>query len=478
MRNSTITYQKPDLVRIDYIFGDRGILTRVSGIISVTVDPLAAKQVTQATGTRSAALGGNADRSAIVPGNNNDIRQQFGDRQTHITNNFFLGEAKDIPRLDPLMVILEQINLEILQQIYKESLPVDAKLSMVQPVDIDRYQMVKNLQDFRQLSIFIDRLIENDLIPTGYRSVLQLLDFPKSSGSNPIKSRNNRVLESYLSIAIRPSSIPDRFFVNGWLIADSSIKDNSQRFYSLDPIPQSGGEATDRGIACGLDAIPKVLNNFLELGLQQLKGKKHELTIEIFLPMSCLCADVDRWRIDDLYAEIPVGTKYRTIVRSSDRLEERYLHRRWSDWCGNWDRIAKAGHLTPNCDDFETLAQFTGCNWKRVVNNLSQKLGLKLTCGLESEHKLELFRAILNAATPIAIWVRCDLPDLNIAAELDVLITESHLFGLSAAVLKKRQKADEQERSEQHLGAHLAMLWEDPGRLTPDAMEWLLTPGQ
>jgi hypothetical protein len=444
----------------------------VSGIISVTVNPLAAKQVTKATGTGSAAIGGNADKSAIVPGNNNDTYQQFGDRQTHITNNFYLGEAKDIPPLDVIVVILDQINLEILQQIYRESLPADAKLSMMQPTDIDRPQMVSNLQDFRQLPTFIDRLIENDRIPAETRKGLELLNLPRSSGANPVKSSKSRVLESYLSIAIRPSSTPDRFFVNGWLIPDSSIKDNSQRFHPLDL------DESDKGIACGLDEIPNVLNNFLDLSLQQLKGKQHELTIEIFLPMSCLCADVDRWKIDDLYAETPVGSRYRTIVRSSDRLEDRYLNKRWSDWCGNWDRITKAGHLIPNCDDFETLDPFTDCNWKRVVNNLSQKLGLKLTCGLESEHKLDLFRAILNAATPIAIWVRCDLPDLDLAAELDALIADSHLFGLSAAVMRKRQQADEEERSEQHLGAHLAMLWEDPGRLTPDAMEWLLTPGQ
>jgi hypothetical protein len=437
----------------------------VSGIISVTVDPQAAKQVTQATGTGSAAIGGNANKSALVPGNNNDVCI------INTTNNFYLGESKDIPPLDVIVVILDQINLEILQQIYRESLPADAKLSIVQPEDIDRPQMVSNLQDFRQLPTFIDRLIGDDRIPAETWPILEFLN-PQSSGANPVKSSNNRVLESYLSIAIRPSSIADRFFVNGWLIADNSIKDNSQRFYPLDL------DESDRGIACGLDEIPKVLNNLLELGLQQLKGKRHELTIEIFLPMSCLCADVDRWMIFDLYDEIPVGTRYRTIVRSSDRLEKKYLYRYWNDWDRNWDRITKAGHLTPNCDDFETLVRFTDCNWKRVVNNLSQKLGLKLTCGLESEHKRHLFTAILNAATPIAIWVRCDLPDLDLAAELDALITESHLFGLSAAVMRKRQQADEEERSEQHLGAHLAMLWEDPGRLTPDAMEWLLTPGQ
>ncbi len=251
----------------------------------MTVDPLAAKQVTQATGTGSVALGGNADKSTIVTGNNNDTYQQFGDRPTNITNNFFLGETKDIPQLDTIVVILEQINLEILQQTYRESLPADAKLSMMQPEDIDRHQMVSNLHDFRQLPTFIDRLIENDRIPIENRRVLQLLDFPRSSGSNPVKSSKDRVLESYFSIAIRPSSIADRFFVNGWLIADSSIKDNSQRFYplDLDPIPQSGGYCTgkrsatanDKGIACGLDEIPKILNNFLELGLQQLDKGNH-----------------------------------------------------------------------------------------------------------------------------------------------------------------------------------------------------------
>jgi hypothetical protein len=108
----------------------------VSGILSVTVDPQAAKQVTQATGTGSAALGGNADKTAIVPGNNNDVRV------INTTNNFYLGEAKDIPPLDVIVVILDQINLEILQQIYRESLPADARLSMVQSADIDRPQMV------------------------------------------------------------------------------------------------------------------------------------------------------------------------------------------------------------------------------------------------------------------------------------------------------------------------------------------------
>jgi vWA-MoxR associated protein C-terminal domain len=322
----------------------------------------------------------------------------------------------------------------------------------------------------QQLSRFVGDLIGNELIPQEIRDKLNQT-FPQWSESNPVESIKDSVLEPYLSIVVRLSSIPDRFLVNAWLIPDSKVKDHSQRFHPLDL------DESSKGITCGLEEVPALLDKFLDLSLKHLKGQD-ELAIEIFLPMSCLCADVDRWMVADLYDSIPVGTRYRTVVRSSDRLEERYLARRMKPWRDNWERITKAGHLKPNCDDFETLDQFTDCNWKRVANNLSQKLGLKLTCGLDSEHKQDLFRAILNAATPIAIWVRCDLPDLDLAVELDSLITDSHLWELSAAVLRKRQQADEEDQSEQHLGAHLAMLWEDPGRLTPDAMKWLLSPGQ
>jgi vWA-MoxR associated protein C-terminal domain len=481
----------------------------VYGIVSVTVDPsklqsildqleagnplksenleilvagLATKQVIMATGKSAIALGTSADNATITSGDRNivipkeiaeaiqakiggNIDLHSGDRT--VVNNYFFNLSADATEknnrsLQQLHILLEEVSPEIVQQAYQKSLPFDANLW-----GIREEARIFNSQ---QLSKFVGDLIGNELIPQEIRDKLNQT-FPQWSGFNPVESIKNSGSEPYLSIVIRLSSIPNRFLVNAWLIPDSTVKDRSKRFRPLDL------DESSKGITCGLEEVPALLDKFLDQSLKYLKGQD-ELTIEIFLPMNCLCTDVDRWMIADLYDEIPVGTRYHTIVRSSDRLEERYLARRMKPWQNNWDRITKSGHLNPNCDDFETLDRFTDCNWKRVVNNLSQKLGLKLTCGLESEHKLDLFRAILTAATPFAIWVRCDLPDLDLAAELDALIAESHLLGLSAAVMRKRQQADEEERSEQHLGAHLAMLWEDPGRLTPDAMEWLLTPGQ
>jgi vWA-MoxR associated protein C-terminal domain len=442
---------------------------------------LASKKVTMATAKGSIAIGGSADGATLISGDRNisitkelaqDIEEKAagridihsGDRT--VVNNYFFNVSADAAEKNnrlsqQLDLLLAGVNPDIVQQAYQKSLPFDAS---VWDREGDRRF------NSQQLSRFVGDLIGNELIPQEIRDKLNQT-FPQWSESNPVESIKDSVLDPYLSIVVRLSSIPDRFLVNAWLIPDSTVKDHSQRFHPLDL------DESSKGITCDLEEVPALLDKFLDLSLKHLKGQD-ELTIEIFLPTSCLCVDVDRWMVADLYDSIPVGTRYRTVIRSSDRLEERYLARRMKSWRDNWERITKAGHLKPNCDDFETLDRFTDCNWKRVVNNLSQKLGLKLTCGLASEHKQDLFRAILNAATPIAIWVRCDLPDLDLAVELDTLITDSHLFGLSAAVLRKRQQADEEEQSEQHLGAHLAMLWEDPGRLTPDAMKWLLSPGQ
>jgi vWA-MoxR associated protein C-terminal domain len=442
---------------------------------------LASKQVTMATGKGSIAIGGSADGATLISGDRNinitkELAQAIqekvpGNIDIHsgnrtVVNNYFFNVSADAAEKNnrlsqQLDLLLAGVNPEIVQQAYQKSLPFDAS---VWDREGDRRF------NSQQLSRFVADLIGNELIPQEIRDKLNQT-FPQWSESNPVESIKDSVLEPYLSIVVRLSSIPDRFLVNAWLIPDSKVKDHSRRFHPLDL------DESSKGITCGLEEVPALLDKFLDLSLKHLKGQD-ELTIEIFLPMSCLCADVDRWIVADLYDSIPVGTRYRTVVRSSDRLEERYLVHRLKPWRDNWERITQAGHLKPNCDDFETLDRFTDCNWKRVANNLSQKLGLKLTCGLASEHKQDLFRAILNAATPIAIWVRCDLPDVDLAVELDTLITDSHLFGLSAAVLRKRQQADEEEQSEQYLGAHLAMLWEDPGRLTPDAMKWLLSPGQ
>jgi hypothetical protein len=457
--------------------------------LQILVAALTAKQITMATGERSIALCGSADGAIITSGDRNivippeltrliqdkmggHIDFHSGDRNTNIYCYFFgdrdliLAEQKKLPKL---IEILESIDLEILKQIYRETLTIDAELSAGSSTNIDRGSIVAELHNLRLIPTFINHLIDDDRLPKEDREALEPI-FPRSSLTKSIQSNRSRILESYLSIVIRPSATnSNEFLVNGWLTTDNT-EDSS--FYALDL------DATAKGLTYNLNEMPEILNKFLDLSLEKLKGRTFKLTIEIFLPMDLLGTDVDRWIIIDL-GKVPVGIRYRTIVRASDRLEQRYLLKRWSDWKTKWERIKALGNSPPHVNDFESIDCCKSCNWKRVTNNLSStKLGLKLTSGLVAEHKLEFFKAILRAATPIAVWVRCDLPNLDLKAEIDDLIAGSSLFELSAAVLRKRQQADEEDPPEVHLGAHLVMLWEDPHRLTPDVKSWLSTPGQ
>jgi vWA-MoxR associated protein C-terminal domain len=468
----------------------------VSGIISVTVDPsklqsildrleagnplksedleilvagLATRQVIMATGKSAIALGTSADGATISSGDRNiiipkeiaeaiqekiggNIDLHSGDRHITINNTFLSIHADSVKKNNWLQqqinLILKDVDPKIIQQAYKQSLPLDSHL----------WERSNNDLIFNdlQLPLLIKNLIENDLVPQNKKDELNKIS-PQSNRSTSAKSVENNALDSYLSIVIRSVQSSDKLFsIDAWSIADSTSVDSSQQPHPLDI------DSIGKGEYCALDDMPKVLNDFLKSALEHLDGKIYNLTIEIFLPMKLLCMDIDRWLVSDLDDEIPIGTRYRTIVRSSDRLNRRYLTQRWSQWNLNWDRVKTCGHLKPNCDDFETIDHFVDRDWQESIDNLYQeKLGLKLTCGLEAEHKQDLFNAIHLAATPIAIWVRCNLPNLDLATEIDDLITGNTLFGLSVAVLRKRQQA----RSDQHLGRHLAMLWEDPAQL-------------
>ncbi len=429
-----------------------------------------------------------------------EVKQDIGDKQTTNTSggdaaggdldkstqvfNFFLlggnsvgsGVSQSLPLLSQLLGQLNDLNP--IRQAYRDALPADAALS--RPEAANYGDMVAQLQEFRKLPEFIQRLVQDEQIPPAIRGQLkdatqQLSQTEGWQQAMVASTATPKILQSYLQIVLRPDRSANAFVINGWLIPDDSVLDAAKRFQPLDI------EEQRKGAACQLSEIPAVLDQFLNLSLSQLTGKRYDLTIEVFLPLDYLCTGVDGWKLTDSFFEddsYVIGTKYRVIVRSHERLEPKYLTLYWNQWSANWDRVKACGHTVPNDSDFEHLSNLESCNWKRVVNNLTQKLGLKLTCGLVEVHKKELFTSILKAAAPIALWARCNCDHWDQVAEMDELLLAGPLLALSEMVWKKRQDADLAEQPADHLGSHLALLWEDPYRLTPDALAQLQPPGK
>jgi hypothetical protein len=187
--------------------------------------------------------------------------------------------------------------------------------------------------------------------------------------------------------------------------------------------------------------------------------------------------EIDRWKISDPVDEdMTLGIKYPIRLRSLERLDLRYLDHYLSQWRESWHQVRKLLENTPNQECFETLAEIENFSWKLLKVNLNKKIGLKVTCHHPKSMRKDLFKAILQATTPVAIWTRTDIPNLDQVTAIDEILSFKPLCHLCESVRQTREKADAQ--TGEHLGHHLALLWENPYRLTPDIMRELIQTGQ
>lgn len=357
---------------------------------------------------------------------------------------------------------------ESIEQAYRDSLPVDAGLWNLEGNNIT--SIIPTLTQYRRLPEFFNRLIQDEGLPPAIRG--KLSDLFKIE-KQPI-AKINKTLESYLIVTVNKSDNTKELLLNAWLILDNSVVDDPSRFQSL----LDDGNETQQGVFCKFNQIPEQVNKFIIKSLRCLRGKKYHLTIEVFLPSDLMCTEIDRWEVFE--DKTTLGVEYPIRLRSRERLDLNYLDRRWSDWSQQWDRVNPILHEIPNPELFVHLQDIENSNWKNLRNTLKQKLGLKLTCAPPQAKREVLFKAILEATTPIAIWTRCPVAHCDLAAEIDRILTLNNLSLLCESVQKVRAEADAQRLDDptlDHLGFHLALLWEDPHRLTPDVMLELKTPG-
>jgi uncharacterized protein (UPF0147 family) len=430
-----------------------------------------------------------------------EVKQDFGDKQTTNTSggdaaggdldkstqvfNFFLFGGNSVgtgvsPLLQNLSQLLGQLkDLNPVRQAYRDALPADAGLS--RPEAANYGDMVAQLQEFRRLPEFVQRLVQDEQIPQAIR--VQLKDATQHLGPTEgwqqavvVPPAATKILQSYLQIVLRPERSSNAFVINGWLIPDDDEFDPAKRFKSLDIDDQR------KGFVCELEEIPRVMSKLVDLSIEKhLSDKQYTLTIETFFPIDYLCTSVDAWKLTEPVFEesYVVGRTYRVIVRSSERMERKYLHSEFRNrWCTNWERVKTSWHMAPCENDFEHLEHLVECNWERLEYGLMQKIGLKLTCGLAEAQKKQLFKCILKAATPIALWARCDVPECDQVTEISQLLLAGPLLKLSEKILQTRRDVVKEAKPEEHLGSHLALLWEDPYRLTPDALAQLVPPGK
>jgi hypothetical protein len=370
-----------------------------------------------------------------------------------------------------------RIPKENIQQAYQNSLPPDAEVWDLEGNNVE--MILRELNGFRRLFQFFERLSQDKNLPVEIRDqiVTKLASKNHSEKSADKPSADffcdeTVTMKSYLIATLIPNdNDSDHFLLNAWLIVDDSVEGLSKFQSLLDQNEQQVGKL------CDLNQVPTELNKFLKKALRSLRGKKYRLVIEFFLPSDLMCMEIDRWKITDPVGdEVALGTRYPIRLRSLERLDLDYLDSYLSQWYEYWDKVRKVLQNKTTKDAFENLAEIENFNWKLLKTNLKEKIGLKVTCAHPQSIRKELFRAILQATTPVAIWTRTDILNLDQVTAMDDILTFKPLCHLCESVRQTREKAD--AYAEDHLGLHLALLWENPYRLPPDVMLELTTPGQ
>jgi vWA-MoxR associated protein C-terminal domain len=90
-------------------------------------------------------------------------------------------------------------------------------------------------------------------------------------------------------------------------------------------------------------------------------------------------------------------------------------------------------------------------------------IGIKLQKIPIQTGKGSVFAVILSTATPVALWLRCHLPECN--QQVDGLL-RCCIEQLTKTVAEKRREALPKPE-DSHIGHHISLLWEDPYRLPP-----------
>jgi hypothetical protein len=246
----------------------------------------------------------------------------------------------------------------------------------------------------------------------------------------------------YMLIDLEPKAeSPDRYLVQAWVWSDY----RKQRIYAEDT-PHS------------LEAIPQLINTFLEnIVHDQLEANSCPV-IEFFLPGSLLDSAVDQWVIEE---EETLGFRHSVVIRFRKRATDKKY---WPAWKRRWNEFDPSQPVNRNLIEkiFNTEDCFTRAFRLRLDEIICLVLTGGLTPGSEEQHKLVAM--ILRSGTPIALWARtCMASPDAIRQAVETLTMSDILERLPDEVWQCRRTA---WAGGAHLpGNHLTLLWDDFNRL-------------
>lgn len=222
---------------------------------------------------------------------------------------------------------------------------------------------------------------------------------------------------------------------------------------------QSGARAVHR------HELEREVEQLIEEMETEWSDRTGTVVVEFVLPWELLNAEVDWWR-KEISSDRPtvLAMDYPVVVRSLERLRTPHWHRYWRQ---RWQQL----HAQPSSSTIHRSAPSGEDYFNRLEAQL--KGDTRIVCLVLSEPPAQMggtgqqeILAALRAGLPVIIWHRADCTSEAFREAVTRLVSDTGLAELPARTKQLRQQAllTEPEHRNDHIGRHLAVLWDDPGR--------------
>ncbi|GAA2397645.1 hypothetical protein GCM10010191_00380 [Actinomadura vinacea] len=292
--------------------------------------------------------------------------------------------------------------------------------------------------------------------------------------------------DAYLVIECRPDGAdPDRFEVTAWL--QPAGRPAVMLHCDEEPLPPA--------------RLPALVEALLARDGRVVARENPELTIEFVLPRELLDQPFDQFKITIAGVRRRLGVEYPVVLRSMDRLRGGAP---WHSWRAKWRRL----RADPAGATVHRIAEPGGYDDELLFTLLSEPssvgLAMAFPPGRGGTGRVDELWVGLQAGMPVAVWCRDGGASGRFADEVRALL-ESDLPSLPRKVRELRREAVlaqgaqvraeamagqeavavgagavpgagvEVRRTEEHVGSHLALLYDDADRF-PEVYEPLRPP--
>ncbi|PSB01628.1 VMAP-C domain-containing protein [Merismopedia glauca] len=426
--------------------------------------------------------------------------EAVGDKHRHETNpsernslqsqlERLINEIENLEeRLKEIKISSEEELIEILrgyfeqeklifQKAYRLSLPdrlIDKELPSSLEALISNLQLPQQQESYSFQEKFIGNLfIEQNLTSKLKRKLKEWAEENiKDCHQLLIQLNQERAQRSlyYPALLVAISEREGGYIVEAWLIENlTKYKQYSSSDCEQITIDRQAAIPTNET----LSNVPELLKQLIA---ESYARCQHDLKqIHIFLPAKLMNHAVDCWQ--NLQADADnhdylttIGEDYEVIIRCSERLRgQSPAVVRWRDKAN----ILKF-QLAQSAQQIFMLGDSNNPKilWKKLKQQ-EQAIAVKIPTVFPKQE--EPGTLLWQAAVPLALWIRQQLPDIENQLVLDELLQDCCLKDVPNQVKNKRLDATDCDLPENHIGRHLCLLWDDPNLLPP---EQLLTPNK